>query len=65
MFKRWNVAANSSFSTISTFERNHPLLLERAGDFDEDMQHHFFTIMSHILQSVVEYPPKSSPDVNF
>ena len=50
---------------INTSQRNHPLFLERAGDFDEDMQEIFFETMSHmILQSVAYYSPNSSSDAN-
>ena len=61
VFKRWNVAVKSGFGAggITTFNKNHPLFLERAGDFDEDMQDQFFVTMSHILQALADYPADS------
>ena len=55
-FKRWNVAANGSFQDIKTSTKKHPLILERAGDFNEEMQKNFFLVISHILQAAVNYP---------
>jgi hypothetical protein len=63
-YQRWNVAAKGEFKDIQTSAKTHPFCLERAGDFSEDMQHEFFIMMSHILQSVAYYPPDSAPGVN-
>ena len=62
LFKRWNVEAKKTFGGgITTSNNNHPIVLERAGDFDEDMQDQFFFMMSHILQALAAYP-SSKPD---
>jgi hypothetical protein len=64
VFKRWNVASKGFFGSagVTTSEKNHPILLGRAGDFDEDMQDQFFYMMSHILQSQAKYLVDIFPD---